>query len=467
MGNTRVTRRPNLTGHRFFARAIIGGFLAVCSTMLLMPEAASAQGSSRTGIEIDHSSTGFPLSGGHAQVVCERCHLQGIFRGTPTQCMQCHSPGGRVVSTFKPTNHIPTTVNCSSCHRTTNWTPAFFTHNGVAPGTCSRCHNQTIASGKPATHIPTTMACDSCHRTVGWTGAAFKHTGVGPGTCATCHNGIQAPGKSAGHVATTASCDSCHRVGAANWLLTSTGYNHAGVVPGTCATCHNGSTARGKSASHVPTTQACDTCHKSTTTFVGAAFNHTGIVSGCATCHNGSTARGKSASHVPTTQPCETCHKSTTTFVGAAFNHTGIVSGCATCHNGSTALGKSASHVPTTQPCETCHRSTTTFTGAQFNHTGITTGCATCHNGSTALGKPANHIPVATACETCHKSTTAFSGSRYHSSVVATPGQCNTCHERGTNWLGVQGKRPSDHTGREAAPNSCDNSGCHRVSGSF
>ncbi len=169
---------------RFFARAIIGGFLAVCSTMLLMPEAASAQGSSRTGIEIDHSSTGFPLSGGHAQVVCERCHLQGIFRGTPTQCMQCHSPGGRVVSTFKPTNHIPTTVNCSSCHRTTNWTPAFFTHNGVAPGTCSRCHNQTIASGKPATHIPTTMACDSCHRTVGWTGAAFKHTGVGPGTCA-------------------------------------------------------------------------------------------------------------------------------------------------------------------------------------------------------------------------------------------------------------------------------------------
>jgi len=271
MGNTRVTRRPNLARHRFFAWAIIGGFLAVCSTMLFIPEAASAQGSSRTGIEIDHSSTGFPLSGGHAQVVCERCHLQGIFRGTPTQCMQCHSPGGRVVSTFKPTNHIPTTVNCNSCHRTTNWTPAFFTHNGVAPGTCSRCHNQTIASGKPATHIPTTKACD-------------------------------------------------------------------------------------------------------------------------------------------------TCHKSTTTFVGAAFNHTGIVS-----------------------------------------------GCATCHNGSTALGKPANHIPVATACETCHKSTTAFSGSRYHSSVVATPGQCNTCHERGMNWLGVQDTRPSDHNGNEAAPNSCDRSGCHNT----
>ena len=356
-------------GRRFFAWAIVAGLLAVCSSALLTPDTAFAQGSIRTDIEIDHSRTGFPLSGGHAQVVCERCHLQGIFRGTPTQCMQCHSPGGRVVSTFKSSNHLPTTVNCSSCHRTTNWTPAFFTHNGVAPGTCSKCHNQTTAVGKSATHIPTTMSCDSCHRTVGWTGAAFKHQGVGPGTCATCHNGIQAQGKSAGHLSTAASCDSCHRMGAANWMLVSNGYDH-----------------------------------------------------------------------------------------------TGIVTGCATCHNGTTARGKTATHVPTTAACELCHKSTTTFTGAQFSHTGITTGCATCHNGSTALGKPANHIPVATACETCHKSTTAFSGSRYHSWVVATPGQCNTCHESGTNWLGVQGKRPSGHNGREAAPNSCDNSGCHNTS---
>ena len=386
--------------------------------VVFLSEAEAQSRTSRSDIEIDHSSTGFPLSGGHAQVVCERCHLQGIFRGTPTQCMQCHSPGGRVVSTYKSANHLPTTVNCNSCHRTTNWTPAFFTHNGVAPGTCSKCHNQTTAVGKSATHIPTTMSCDSCHRTVGWMGAAFKHQGVASGTCMTCHNGIQARGKPAGHMSTALSCDSCHRMGAANWVAFATGYDHSGVVPGTCATCHNGTKARGKTATHIPTTQSCDTCHKSTVAF----------------------------------------------GPGTPMNHMGIVTGCATCHNGSQAKGKPATHVPTAQPCETCHKSTTTFTGAQFSHTGITTGCATCHNGSTALGKPANHIPVATACETCHKSTTAFSGSRYHSSVVAMPGQCNTCHERGTNWLGVQGKRPSDHNGREAAPNSCDNSGCHNTS---
>ena len=306
-------------------------------------EAEAQNRTNRSDMELDHSSTGFPLSGGHAQVVCERCHMQGIFRGTPTQCVQCHSPGGRVVSTFKPANHLPTTVNCNSCHRTTNWTPAFFTHNGVVPGTCSKCHNQTTAVGKPATHIPTTMSCDSCHRTVGWMGAAFKHQGVAAGTCMTCHNGVQARGKPVGHISTAASCDTCHQMGAANWVLVSRGYDHSGVVPGTCASCHNGTKAAGKPATHIPTTQSCDTCHKSTTAFgPGTPMNHTGITAGCATCHGGGYAGvvRKSATHVTTSAPCESCHKSTTSFVGAAFNHTGITTGCATCHNGGIGGGR-------------------------------------------------------------------------------------------------------------------------------
>ena len=420
MASTRMTRMTSRAGHHFFASATVAGLLAICSTMLLMPDTASAQGRSRTDIEFDHSSTGFQLSGGHAQVECQRCHLQGIFRGTPTQCMQCHSPGGRVVSTFKPSNHIPTTVNCNSCHRTTNWTPAFFTHNGVAPGTCSKCHNQTIAAGKPATHIPTTMACDSCHRTVGWTGAAFKHIGVAPGTCATCHNGVGAIGKPANHLVTSISCDGCHKTGT-TWLLVS-----------------------------------------------GSRYDHTGITTGCATCHGGATAGvvSKPAGHIPTTLGCETCHKSTVAFgPGTPMNHQGITTGCATCHGGTYAgvMTKSATHIVTSAPCESCHKSTTSFTGAVFSHAGIVTGCATCHNGSTALGKPANHFPTATACETCHKSTTTFTGTRMvHSGVVAT-GSCNTCHERGMNWAGGIVTRPSGHSGNMAAPNSCDKSGCHNT----
>ena len=384
--------------------------LGVCLVAgeLALPGEGDAAGSNRTDIEIDHSATGFPLSGGHAQVPCERCHVQGLFRGTPTQCMQCHSPGGRVVSTFKPANHIPTTINCNSCHRTTGWTPAFFTHNGVKPGTCSSCHNQSTAVGKPVTHIPTTMACDSCHKTVSWMGAVFKHQGIAPGSCLSCHNGVQARGKPASHISTSASCDSCHRMGTANWTLVSGGYNHAGVVPGTCGTCHNGAKATGKSASHIPTTAACDSCHK-TTGWIPATMNHMGVAPGtCMTCHNGTTARGKTTNHIPTTASCDVCHR-TTAWIPATFSHTGVAPGtCASCHNGTQATGKSAAHFVTTQSCDTCHRTTawtpvTTYThkNAAYRAHRSSVLCLDCHkNNNEVIAWP--NAAYKPDCAGCH-----------------------------------------------------------------
>ena len=380
---------------------------------MLMPvgeNAAYAQGANRTDIEIDHSVTGFLLTGGHAQVQCERCHVQGLFRGTPRQCMQCHSPGGRLVSTFKPANHIQTTVNCDSCHRTTAWKPAFFTHNGVKPGSCSTCHNNSTAVGKPATHMPSTFSCDSCHRsTVSWAGAVFRHQGIAPGACVSCHNGIQARGKPAAHVATTASCDTCHLVGAANWRLVSGVFNHAGVVPGTCGTCHNGTRATGKPARHIPTTAACDVCHR-TTAWIPATMSHAGIAPGtCATCHNGTTARGKTANHIPTTQSCDVCHR-TTGWIPATFSHTGIAPGtCATCHNGTLATGKSASHFVTTQSCDACHRAgiawipVTTYTHRSIaykpHRSGVT--CVACHTTNNEI-IPWRFAAYRPDCAGCH-----------------------------------------------------------------
>ncbi len=499
------------------------GALMLCASLGL-PDHSDAQSRNRTNIEIDHSATGFSLTGGHAQVLCERCHLQGLFRGTPTQCMQCHSPGGRVASTFKPANHLPTTMNCNSCHRTTNWKPAFFTHNGVVPGSCARCHNNSTQQGKPSTHIPTTMSCDNCHRTVSWTSVSFRHLGVSPGTCATCHNGVQARGKPSTHLVTSASCDACHRMGG-SWILVTANYNHSGITTN-CASCHNGTTALGKPANHFPTATPCENCHKSTTTFTGTAMNHTGIVTGCATCHaTGMSWVGgivtKPTTHITTSLPCENCHKSTTSFLGATYDHTGITGGCATCHNGTTALGKPATHIPTSMGCETCHKSTTAFgPGTPMNHTGIVTGCAICHSGGYpgVVSKPAAHFPTTAPCETCHKSTTSFAGTTYnHAGIVSgcatchsggyvgvvskpanhfptsspcegchfstttftgtkmvhtaatgvLPGGCPTCHERGMSWVGGIVTRPLNHSGSKAAPNSCDKSGCHRGYNSF
>ncbi len=88
------------------------------------------------------------------------------------------------------------------------------------------------------------------------------------------------------HVTTT--CETCHIGG----LFKGT--------PTTCAGCHtigNRTGATPKSPRHVPTNKSCDVCHSSTSSFQVAMFKHAGIVSGCASCHNGSTALGKSAGH--------------------------------------------------------------------------------------------------------------------------------------------------------------------------
>ncbi len=167
-------------------------------------------------LRFNHARTGFSLTGGHARAECGSCHLRGVFRGTPRQCMLCHTRGGRIDATPKPGNHIPTTSDCGNCHRTTAWFPATYNHLGTTQGGCALCHNRVSATGKPSNHILTAATCDSCHRTRVWVPAVFSHAMVPPGTCATCHNGISAVGKPNGHVVTAQSCDVCHRTNA--WI---------------------------------------------------------------------------------------------------------------------------------------------------------------------------------------------------------------------------------------------------------
>ena len=317
-------------------------------------------------IKFDHIQTGFNLTGAHILTRCESCHIQGVFKGTPRDCATCHMAGNRMGATAKPAQHVPTTTPCESCHRTTGWTPASYSHAGVAPGACMTCHNGSMATGKPRGHVLTTSSCDSCHRTTAWFPAGFNHMGVAPGTCATCH-GVTATGKPNGHVVTTDSCDKCHRTTA--WLPAS--FDHTGVVPGTCATCH-GVTATGKPSGHVATTDSCDKCH-STTTWLGASFDHTGVVAGtCATCHNGTTAKGvgggnpsqyplNSGQHVSTTlwPSCDSCHKSTTSFTGASVHKSVVVppGSCTSCHYRNSHEGSG------TKSCDSsgCHTSTSNW----------------------------------------------------------------------------------------------------------
>jgi hypothetical protein len=117
-------------------------------------------------------------------------------------------------------------------------------HASVMPGGCTSCHNGAAAAGRPARHLATLASCDSCHRTTAWVPANYTHTGVAAGSCATCHNGSGAKAKPAGHFVTTRSCDSCHRTTSWRPLLP---YQHLSPLyptnhpaVGSCNVCHLG-----------------------------------------------------------------------------------------------------------------------------------------------------------------------------------------------------------------------------------
>ncbi|MFM2065583.1 MAG: hypothetical protein RLZZ584_492 [Pseudomonadota bacterium] len=319
---------------------------------------------------------------------------------------------------------------CESCHV-----------NGVFKGTprdCASCHTSgaRFARGNqvmPQNHLPTARGCDTCHGTQGFTGARFSHAGVKAGSCASCHNGVTANGKTAGHIATTASCDSCHRVGAA-WA-SNVQFDHAGVAAGSCASCHNGAKATGQSPRHVPNNSvsgmatSCDQCHRSGYASWLPAKVHANfaISSQCASCHSGSTppAVGKPATAVHANAgACEGCHTSTSVWaLGARPDHASFTSAtnCANCHNGGTASAKSAAHIPTSQNCISCHNATAAgWKPTSWNHT---------------------QLPVAGQCTTCHSGAYVPADGpvakhiAYKSVPAAAGASCDACHKAGyASW---------------------------------
>jgi len=152
------------------------------------------------GADFDHARSGFFLDGQHQFLSCDNCHVRGVFRGTPQDCAVCHSRGGVVSVLGKPLDHINSTQNCRDCHNTSSFSAVPRVDHAAVMGSCTTCHNGTLALGKSNGHIQSSNTCDDCHNTRSFSGAVFDHAGV-TGSCASCHNGTTAPGSS-----TTATC---------------------------------------------------------------------------------------------------------------------------------------------------------------------------------------------------------------------------------------------------------------------
>jgi nitrate/TMAO reductase-like tetraheme cytochrome c subunit len=93
-----------------------------------------------------------PLTGPHAQILCEQCHTQatGSSMGVPDGCVDCHG------------NHHNSSLMtlCYQCHTTTHFVPSTFNHQQVGPHVprgdeplpCNACHQTTFAEATCSCH---------------------------------------------------------------------------------------------------------------------------------------------------------------------------------------------------------------------------------------------------------------------------------------------------------------------------
>jgi hypothetical protein len=159
----------------------------------------------------DHNLSAFKLEGEHAEAKCEQCHVDNVFKGTPTDCYSCHQKDDEHNGAFG--------TDCGGCHTPNDWEGATFDHN---------------LSRFPLTGAHIEIRCEQCH-----TGGQFKGL---DSSCVSCHADPDF------HVgAFSADCASCHNT--SSWLPATFNLRHpepqvdeegSGIYHGgaTCRQCH-------------------------------------------------------------------------------------------------------------------------------------------------------------------------------------------------------------------------------------
>jgi predicted CXXCH cytochrome family protein len=210
-----------------------------------------------TGTGFNHNF--FPLTQGHDVDECLKCHVNGNYAITSSECISCHQADYNAATN---PNHLSAnySTNCTMCHTTApGWTPAIFDHNqfpltqGHNITDCSKCHvngNYTNTSSEcischqtdyNSTTNPNHLSanystnCTLCHTTApGWTPATFDHSkfpltkGHDIDDCSKCHiNG--------NYSNTSNDCSSCHQAD----YNTTTNPSHSSLGFSTnCTECH-------------------------------------------------------------------------------------------------------------------------------------------------------------------------------------------------------------------------------------
>ncbi|MBI3563415.1 MAG: hypothetical protein HY080_17060 [Gammaproteobacteria bacterium] len=474
---------------------LIGLMLLVA--MLLAPLHAHAAAKTK---KFDHDTTGFILTGAHVDLVCDSCHIRGIFKGIPKTCDGCHAQVSQITATKKSSNHIRSSDRCDDCHVDTAFKPARVDHSSVI-GTCISCHDGRVATGKPVNHPPAGNNCESCHRTTTWATSGFNHEGI-TNNCGSCHNGVNAKSKMPtdivhSNVMNVTSCENCH-TSFTTWPPAI--FDHSYISVTTCVTCHKPGTVvkttrpamTSSGAAHVAQDN-CESCHNTASWKLTGAFNHSGITGNCVSCHSALKPADVVHANVSNVTVCENCHTSFSVWPPTSFNHAFIASNqCVKCHTPG-AMPKHTSRPVTTSSgathpvddnCQNCHVNTSSWTIGSFDHNGITNNCVSCHMSKKPTDTEHSNFTSPTVCENCHKSFTTWPLTTLDHSLNATshcvtchsPGHktvtvrpalkanglphdvndnCELCHNPGTSWTTGAGGKPADHNTRTSGCSSC------------
>ena len=328
-------------------------------------------------------------------------------------------------------------------------------------------HTEHASTGYPLTGIHAAQPCESCH-----IGGRMKGT---PRNCESCHSAGSALAKAnvvmpQKHVPAVVGCADCHNTQS----FARTKFRHTVVSTVGCQTCHTGLAATGKTPRHVavPAGQQCGDCHRSTSSWLPASFNHTqlAVANNCFSCHDGSHdgATGRPVTHVPGLfvvgegiNNCDSCHLDGFGFrswtPARVHQFLDIKTQCSTCHTGAfppaVAQPRTPSHVGASPLCETCHRSTRNWLDVDLSVSvsasktaaapagravaALTTGKATLR----ATTPPPRHIPLAggAACDACHRSTTNMAVAVRMNHGVVSALDCKTCHSGAYTTQGATG----------------------------
>jgi hypothetical protein len=223
----------------------------------------------RSPMKFDHAQTAYVLHGQHQAAACKACHTSLRFKGTPSDCIDCHRKeyeGASLIDHRK----AGFSTDCLLCHTNDaqSWAdnfdhnrtqfPTRGAHDAVA---CSQCHAQNKYRGTPIqcvschrkeydeARVPDhrvarfSVECATCHRALTWQPAVFfphenyfpiaagdRHSPGVWNTCGDCHVNQS--------VYAAFECINCHRHSKARMDSAHEGRRGYEYLSSACYRCH-------------------------------------------------------------------------------------------------------------------------------------------------------------------------------------------------------------------------------------